>query len=103
MCLNGIGALMNDTTVHSHNQRVFFTHVRVARSVGHVQWLATVFQFAFFLGAIVILMNLLIAMMADTYTSVIANAEAECMPHPRFLLRHLLLTDARERDWWRRA
>lgn len=50
------------------------------RSVSHVEWMATIFQFAFFMGAIVILMNLLIAMMADTYTSVIANAVAECTP-----------------------
>ena len=67
--------------------------MRVARSGGHVQWLATVFQFAFFLGAIVILMNLLIAMMADTYTSVVANAEAECTPrHRSFFVTCLGLT-----------
>ena len=55
----------------------------MVRSVGSVEWMGTVFQFAFFLVAIVILMNLLIAMMADTYTAVIANAVAECTPQLR--------------------
>ena len=33
-------------------------------------WMYTMWQFLFFLFTVVILMNLLIAMMADTYTSV---------------------------------
>ena len=39
--------------------------------------MATGFQFVFFVLTIVILMNLLIAMMADTFSSVASNAEAE--------------------------
>ncbi len=42
-----------------------------------VWWMATGFQFVFFVLTIVILMNLLIAMMADTFSSVASNAEAE--------------------------
>jgi hypothetical protein len=83
MCPNGIGASdewrnLTRTCYGSLMKLTAATDVCVVRSVGPVEWMATVVQLAFFMLAIVILMNLLIAMMADTYTSVIANAVAEC-------------------------
>ena len=42
-----------------------------------VTWLVTAFKFVFFILTYIILMNLLIAMMADTFSSVASNAEAE--------------------------
>lgn len=43
----------------------------------NMEWNVTIAQFSFFLVMNVILMNLLIAMMADTYTNITTNAEAE--------------------------
>ena len=37
-------------------------------------------RFTFFILTVVILMNLLIAMMADTFSKIAANAKAECTP-----------------------
>ncbi len=42
-------------------------------------WSAKVFQFGFFILSQVVLMNLLIAMMANTYSTIESNADAEYM------------------------
>ena len=44
-----------------------------------IVWSAKVFQFGFFILSQVVLMNLLIAMMANTYSTIESNADGEYM------------------------
>ena len=55
-----------------------------------IRWLAVVFYLAFLMVTALILLNMLIAQMSDTYATVRSNARALATFHrARFLLRYL--------------
>ena len=63
-----------------------------------LRWLAVLFYFAFLLVTVVIMLNVLIAQMSNTYVTVRGNARALATYHrARFLLRYL-----RYYEYWRR-